>query len=83
MSKPTVQEFKRDRLLISLYKSLGHRRTAVTDAAALADTVVMLLVKQAEGAITSHYLAQTAHSVLKRFDSAAATHYAAFHASRF
>ncbi len=75
----SLAEFERDRLFISLYKSLGHRPTAVTDAGALADTAVALLTKRPEGSISAQELAQTVLVVLKRFDAAAATHYAAFH----
>jgi transcriptional repressor NrdR len=75
----TLSEFDRDRLFISLYKSLGHRPSAVQDAAALADTVVMLLTKRPEGVISTQELSKVAYGVLTRFDKAAATHYAAFH----
>jgi transcriptional repressor NrdR len=74
-----LAEFQRDRLLISLYKSLGHRPTAVADAAALTDTVVSLLAKKPEGVMAVQELTGTTYDVLKRFDGAAATHYAAFH----
>jgi transcriptional repressor NrdR len=75
----TLSDFERDRLFISLHKSLGHRPSAISDAAALADTVVMLLTKRPEGVISAQELSQAAYGVLKRFDGAAATHYAAFH----
>lgn len=74
-----LAEFERDRIFISLYKSLGHRPAALREAGDLADTVVSLLSKRPEGDISAAELAQTAYSVLKRFDKAAATHYAAFH----
>ncbi len=74
-----LSEFERDRLFISLYKSLGHRPAATREAGDLTDTVVSLLAKRPEGDIPATELAQTAYTVLKRFDAAAATHYKAFH----
>lgn len=75
-----LEPFSRDKLLMSIYDSLKHRKTAVTDAAGLTDTVVGRLyntIKQAQVG-TADIIAITS-AVLKRFDKAAATHYLAFH----
>jgi transcriptional regulator NrdR family protein len=75
-----LRPFSRDKLLLSLHRSLGHRQTALEDAAGLADTVVQRLsAAVTDGIIESRAIAQTAQVALSRFDPAASTHYAAFH----
>lgn len=71
---------ERDRLFMSIYKSLGHRKTAMTDAAALAATIITKAVPQAEnGVLDSTQLKNVALVALSRFDTLGAQHYAAFH----
>ena len=75
-----VQPFNRDKLFVSLYRSLGHRRTAVGDAGALCDTVVAkLLHGEAQASISPSDIVVTAYETLKRFDEAAAVQYQAYH----
>lgn len=75
-----IAPFSRDKLLMSIHKSVQHRTTAVTDAGDLADTVIHTLVRMRPGAtITSSQLVQIIQVVLNRFDTAASVHYAAFH----
>lgn len=77
-----VQPFSRDKLFVSLYRALGHRKTAVEDASALCDTVIAkLLHGEAEAAISPSDIIQTAQEVLSRFDNAATVQYAAYHKS--
>lgn len=72
--------FDRDKLLISLYLVCGHRTDPVESAAGLTDTTVSkLLVKAESGKLTRNQIIKTASTVLKRFDSAAAVQYAAYH----
>jgi len=72
--------FVRNKLFISLYKSLEHRSSALDDATALTDTIMGRLLKATQnGAVDAKTIASTAHGVLKRFDKAAAVHYLAFH----
>jgi len=79
-NKAVLQPFDRDRLFISLYESLRHRETALADARSLADTVTAQLIKVSDkGLLPVRTITQTALNTLQRFDSAAATHYAAFH----
>ena len=79
----TLEPFDRDRLFISLYESLRHRTSACSDARGLADTVTAQLISQAEnGQLPVRAIIQTALNTLQRFDTAAATHYAAFHLQR-
>lgn len=72
--------FNRDKLFISLYSSLQHRPTALTDAAGLTDTVIARLAAAAtDGLIQNTAIIQAAVVALHRFDKAASTHYLAFH----
>lgn len=79
-SKAELQPFERDRLFISIYESLRHRPGAAQDARGLCDTVVAHIIKKAgHGKIEARTIAEIALNTLRRFDQAAATHYAAFH----
>jgi transcriptional repressor NrdR len=73
--------FSRDKLFLSLYKSLGHRRSALNDATALTETVIgrLLHKKLADGAIELQNLTIATYDILKRFDKTAATLYKAYH----
>lgn len=76
----SLHPFLRDKLLISLHKSLEHRPTAVADASGLLNTIVSLLRPlAAKGTLEASEIALTTREVLIKFDNAAATHYAAFH----
>jgi len=75
-----LQPFSRDKLLLSLYISCKHRKSALEDASALADTVIRkLLDKARDGTLDSQMITDTAQVALNRFDKAASTHYAAYH----
>lgn len=72
--------FERDRLFLSLYKSLGHRPTALTDAGGLAGTITAKLAPLADaGIIDITRIIETTLVALNRFDKLAAQHYGAFH----
>lgn len=78
--KNHYKPFLRDKLFLSLYDSLKHRKTALNDATALTDTIIsklMLCIK--DGRVENSMIAKTALDVLNRFDKAAATSYAAYH----
>ena len=75
-----LQAFDRDKLFISLYESLRHRPTAASDARGLCDTIVAHIITISQnGHINSRTIIEVAVNTLRRFDGAAATHYAAFH----
>ncbi len=79
-----LQPFDRDKLFISIYESLRHRPTAASDARGLTDTVTAHIIKHtsaraAHGLVTVRTITETTLNTLQRFDSAAASHYAAFH----
>ncbi len=76
----TLQPFDRDKLFISLYESLRHRPNAASDARGLADTVIAhIITSNHHGQTDARTIADTALNTLRRFDTAAASHYAAFH----
>lgn len=74
--------FSRDKLFISLYRSCGHRQTAVEDAAALSDTIISQLLYQHQrhnALLTRSEIKQAVARTLKHFDQAAATYYQAYY----
>lgn len=76
----TLQAFLRDKLFISVYESLKHRKTALSDATALTDTVIATIVKQAnDGVIASATITASCIQILHRFDKTAAVYYVAYH----
>jgi transcriptional repressor NrdR len=76
-----LEPFSRDKLLVSLYRSLRHRPAALRDAGALADTIINKLRAQAaDGVLESRIITGTARVALNRFDHAASVAYQAFHA---
>lgn len=78
--KTAVEPFSRDTLLLSVHDSLKHRKTALTDASALTDTIVARILHQtASASVEAAAIATICHAVLVHFDTVAATHYAAFH----
>lgn len=75
-----IEPFSRDKLLVSVYDSLRHRKTALSDASGLTNTIIGRLLHMVENAqLSKNDIARTAIAVLKRFDAVAATHYGAFH----
>ena len=75
-----LQPFLRDKLFASIYDSLRHRKTALNDATALTDTVIAkVLGLISDGRIEGTVITQQTSAILKRFDQAAAVHYAAYH----
>jgi transcriptional repressor NrdR len=74
------QPFLPDKLLLSLYRSCQHRKTALSDAAGLQETVIKKLrAEVANGLLDSQTIRRTTQVALNRFDTAASTHYQAFH----
>jgi transcriptional repressor NrdR len=72
--------FSRDQLFISLYEACKHRARPVQDADGLTQTVIThLRAKLSEGTLDRDAIVNIVHPILKRFDEAAATMYAAYH----
>jgi len=77
-----LQPFSRDKLLLSLHRSCQHRKTALSDASALTDTVIKKLLNSVQdGVVDSQAVLQISQVALNRFDKAASVHYQAFHHS--
>lgn len=75
-----LEPFSRDKLFLSIYDSLRHRKSALRDATALCETVISrLLPLQVQGELKITVITGETDKILKRFDKAAATHYHAFH----
>jgi len=74
------ESFSRDTLLLSIYDSLKHRKTAITDATALTGTILSNLYPLIhEATLERDDMVDIAAKTLRRFDPIAATHYQAFH----
>ncbi|MDZ7785767.1 MAG: hypothetical protein U5L95_01430 [Candidatus Saccharibacteria bacterium] len=75
-----VEPFSRDKLFLSIHDSLKHREDPLGDATALTDTVlkqVLTIITKPE--VEKPDISRICHETLQNFDTAAATHYAAFH----
>lgn len=76
----TFSAFERDKLFISVYEALKHRKTAQIDATALTDSIlakVVLLSQQ--GSIKQSELYDITDATLSLFDRVAETYYSAYH----
>ncbi|HSX53199.1 MAG TPA: hypothetical protein VLF90_02415 [Patescibacteria group bacterium] len=75
-----VEPFSRDKLFLSLYNSLKHRQTALSDASSLTATVIgKLLLTVKAASVDRSTIIQTATETLKHFDKAASVTYSAYH----
>jgi transcriptional repressor NrdR len=76
----TVTPFDRDQLFVSVLQSVGHRKQPIKDAGALTATITAKLLHGTKtAAIKPSDITEIAIQTLKRFDSAAAVQYAAYH----
>ncbi len=74
------QPFSRDILLLSVYDSLRHRKSAIQDAQALTDTIISLtLASTTNPRLEIAKIKEATLATLAKFDEAAAVHYLAFH----
>lgn len=81
-SSGKLTPFSRDKLFMSLHKSLGHRKSSLEDSARLADTVISQIYRLDKFAsLTTGDMKQIIGICLNRFDKAAYTHYQANHSS--
>lgn len=75
-----VSPFSRDKLFVSILRSVGHRTSPLEDASALTATIVgKLLHSTADAAIEPAQIRDMAYETLKRFDTAASVQYQAYH----
>lgn len=76
----SLEAFSRDKLFISINKSLQHRETSLGDAGALTDTSIKKLAAQTQaGTIDATTIIQIVQVALNRFDKAASSHYQVYH----
>ncbi|HSW79167.1 MAG TPA: ATP cone domain-containing protein [Candidatus Saccharimonadales bacterium] len=76
----TFTPFNRDKLLLSIYKSCGHRENALHDASALVDSIIARIIKLADsGSIQKSQIIDSCVQVLRNFDKAAVVQYQAYH----
>jgi transcriptional repressor NrdR len=75
-----LSPFVRDKLFISIHKSLQHRSNALNDAIGITNTVINKIHKSVrEGGLRSEDIAKAVLDTLKHFDQPAAISYQAFH----
>ena len=75
-----IEGFQREKLFLSIYESLGHRKNPIEDSAAITDTVVSNLLERIKSPLIERSdLIKTCLVVIKNFDKTGAVHYAAYH----
>jgi transcriptional repressor NrdR len=79
-SNGQFEPFSRDKLFISIYKSVSHRASAIEEVNSLVDTLITKLGTQLQnGLLDSSTILHVTHVALSRFDKQAAMHYQSFH----
>jgi len=79
-NKGKVEDFLKEKLLFSIYDSLGHRVNAIGDAAAITDTIMSNVLKTLKTPVIDRdSLINISYAVLKKFDKSAAVHYLAYY----
>lgn len=79
-SQKQLEAFQRDKLFMSIYDSLKHRKNALNDATGLTDTVISdLHPYMKDASLEKETIIITTLRCLRRFDKAASTYYKAFH----
>lgn len=77
------ESFSDTKLLISIYESCKHRKTAAEDSRALTNTVINLLLRQKhQGQIINKDIQRLTLMVLHNFDRVAEIHYKAYFSSK-
>jgi len=79
-SNRQLSTFNPDKLFLSLYNSLQHRKTAIADARAIANTVTAKLRPGVKaGVLDAKTITGAVQVALNRFDKVASVHFAALH----
>jgi transcriptional regulator NrdR family protein len=73
------EPFSEDKLLMSIYDCLTHRKDALEASRALTETAIRLLLPQRSGIVEDTDVKTVVLKILKRFDGAASTYYKAHH----
>ena len=75
-----LEEFVREKILISIRDSLGHHKDPINDSIAITDTIISKLYKNNQSPlIDRNNIVKTTLEVLKHFDKASYIHYQAYH----
>lgn len=75
-SDKSLRPFLRDRIYVDVFQSLSHRKSAITDATALTDTIITSCLRQSQrGIIQSSAITKVIHETLQKFDNAAAIYF--------
>ena len=75
-----IEDFVKEKLLLSIYDSLRHRKDSINDSISLTDTVMSrVLINLNTPVIDRNKLIRIVHGVLNRFDKSAAVHYLAYY----
>lgn len=75
-----IEPFIKEKLFVSLLKSLEHRPRAIQEASSLTDTITnKLRVHLKDGILHSQIIIQVSEVALARFDKQACMHYQALH----
>jgi transcriptional repressor NrdR len=76
----SINPFLREKLLISINSSLGHRKNHVNEAVAITDTIINKLQnKYKDSLLDLDKIISTTKEVLKNFDTTAEVYYSAYH----
>lgn len=76
----SVQPFSRDKLFASILRAVGHRKKPIEDAGALTATIIAKLAhSNTKPSMEAPIIAAAALETLRRFDTAAAVQYQAYH----
>jgi transcriptional regulator NrdR family protein len=75
-----IEPFVKEKLLFSIYSSLGHRSDAVGDSIAITETIMSNLLKSLKSPlIKRNTIVETSVAVLNKFDKPASVHYKAYY----
>lgn len=77
-----LSPFSRDKLFLSLYRSLSHREDALQSATELTGTLIGKLLRgktHKDGTLVSSSIATHSYQILRRYDLLAANSYKAYH----
>ncbi len=73
------EPFSEDKLLVSIYGCLTHRKDALEASRALSENTIRLLLPSKTGLMESTEIRSAVLKILRRFDRAAYTYYLAHH----
>ena len=76
------EPFRRDKLFISIKGACAHRKSSLSDATALTDTVLAQVLRQNTATISNQQLKEITLKVITRFDKTAGAVYRAKHRKR-